>query len=165
MQINAGRGARPPLSAGHSRRSTEMIGTLTGHEPPSAAVGALWARLARVLRNWRAHARLRRELDELAARGELAQALADAGLCEGQLQGMLRCDADRAELLEAMMRRVGVDPAAAARFPGLRDIEWVCTTCRAGERCREWLAHGEPGGQHAFCPNADTLDALAKKPS
>jgi uncharacterized protein YjiS (DUF1127 family) len=141
-----------------------MPSTTTQFDAAPAAIfpGRLWRRLCAALSAWRERDRCRRELDALAVRQELGRVLADAGLAEWQVPAILHGDPHRTELLETMMRRVGVDPAAKP-ISGFRDLEWTCVNCGAERRCRDWLAQGGADDYHQFCRNAEELDAIKLK--
>jgi Family of unknown function (DUF6455) len=67
----------------------------------------------------------------------------------------------QARLMGEVMRRVAVDPGAAAREG--RGIAFAaasrrCLLCRNFEECREWLDGGGADGSPAFCPNAAFFD-------
>jgi uncharacterized protein YjiS (DUF1127 family) len=122
----------------------------------------LWRRLSAAVSAWRERDRCRRELDALAVRCELGRVLADAGLAEWQVPAILHSAPHRTELLESMMRRVGIDPAAKP-ISGFRDLEWTCANCLAEQRCRDWLAQRRADDYHQFCRNAEELDAIKLK--
>jgi hypothetical protein len=46
----------------------------------------------------------------------------------------------------------------------MRAMEWRCGACVDWRKCRNWIASADaPGSYRAFCPNAETLDALRCK--
>lgn len=65
----------------------------------------------------------------------------------------------RAELMDRMIERLGVNPAAAARVD--RGMAWYeartrCIACRTERECRSWLERSpESAGEPDFCPNAE----------
>ena len=99
---------------------------------------------------------LEHELAQLEAMGSLDAVLADAGLLRSQI-GPLIAGADRGELLERMLARLGID---ADQLPAdnQRDMMWTCTTCPHKRRCRAWLSCKEATEFRTFCPNAEPLD-------
>jgi uncharacterized protein YjiS (DUF1127 family) len=121
-------------------------------------LGHVWSRLASSMRVWREREQCRRELQALAERRELGRVLTDAGLAEWQVPAVLHSDPRRAELLDRMMRRVGID--STKPVPGRRDLEWTCSGCRQDAVCRNWLMGAGKGDYHEFCPNAEELDAI-----
>lgn len=64
----------------------------------------------------------------------------------------------QAELMDRMMRILGVDEAAAARRDrgeGLAKARTECLNCSASHQCEEWLETVEAiASQPSFCPNA-----------
>lgn len=65
---------------------------------------------------------------------------------------------------EAMMKRIGFDPALVSLDnPKTRTAGQVvrrrCGKCRQVDLCERWLA-GEVGGSTAFCPNAQAFRNL-----
>jgi uncharacterized protein YjiS (DUF1127 family) len=121
---------------------------------PFRSLGAAW-------RGWRGRAHLRAELRALDASDALDSMLADVGLTRAQVPALLASDPQAADLLHRMMRRMRIDPAKSAFLPGLRDIEWTCTTCQAQRRCRAWLDASTPG-HPSFCANAAALRHLSR---
>lgn len=66
----------------------------------------------------------------------------------------------------ALMKRIGLDPKTVSlNDPKTVDLGVLvrrrCRGCAAANLCERWLA-GEVEGDHAFCPNAATFDALAR---
>ncbi len=67
----------------------------------------------------------------------------------------------QAELMDRMMERVGVDPAAAARVD--RGMAWYeartrCIACCSDRQCRDWLACSETSAvlePPEFCRNGE----------
>ena len=127
-------------------------------EEHTSLIAELWRTITGVYRGWRDRNRLRRELSDLAERGELHRALTDAGVAEWQLPQVLASDPERHKLLDGMVERLGIETAKP--LPGLRDLEWNCATCQAEWHCRDYLAHRAGQDRHEFCPNADALDAI-----
>ena len=66
----------------------------------------------------------------------------------------------QAELMDRMMERVGVDPAAAARIDrGMASYEarTRCIACCSERQCRDWLARSDAEASSEppqFCHNA-----------
>ena len=67
----------------------------------------------------------------------------------------------QAELMDRMIERAGVDPAAAVRID--RGMGWYeartrCIACCSERECRDWLARSKAemsSKPPAFCPNAE----------
>jgi hypothetical protein len=117
--------------------------------------------ISRYIKGGRERRRLKRELAQLAAMGDLDAVLADVGLARSQIGPLVAAGADSGELLERMLARLGLD---ANRLPveTRRDMQWTCMTCRDKRHCRHWLADVDQSDFHGFCPNAPELDrALA----
>ncbi len=69
----------------------------------------------------------------------------------------------RARLMSAMMERLGLDPAAAAREGGgaaLAAASRRCLACGAVEECRTWLDGPADPKAPAFCPNGEVFERL-----
>jgi len=61
------------------------------------------------------------------------------------------------------LQELGLDPAFVkyARRATYRDMERVCSTCKAWRRCGRDLAKGDvQAGMGSYCLNAPTIDAL-----
>ena len=101
----------------------------------------------------RRRGQLQREIAQLAAMGSLDAVLADVGLTRSQIEPLIAGCAGSAELLDAMLAKLGIDPADLA-IESLRDMTWNCTTCPDKGQCRESLAGAEEADFHKFCPNA-----------
>lgn len=112
-------------------------------------------RLRARLQRWRE----RRELAALSPH-ERDRILMDAGLQAAELASVLRSRGDAGEL-PAMLNRFGLDPQRID--PGvLRDMQRVCAVCTAKRECRRAVANGaDTDACRRFCPNGDTLRALA----
>jgi hypothetical protein len=73
----------------------------------------------------------------------------------------------RAELMDRMLGRCGIDPGVAVRLDG--GAAWYeartrCIDCPSGHNCAHWLmrSEGEPqGAVPTFCPNRDFFDRCA----
>jgi hypothetical protein len=105
--------------------------------------------------------------DELAAmsREEIRDLASDLSLSESDLVALSTSMADNTVLMEGMMRARGFDPEQLRQSFGtlLRDVERVCSRCRATGRCRRELDAGTAAAHaHEFCPNAGTFDDLVE---
>jgi hypothetical protein len=110
----------------------------------------------------------------LAARAELrnlepqqAQAIArDVGVSRSDLSALAGKWPDSADLLTRRTTALGIDPAALTRsYPAVaRDLSKTCSLCEAKRQCRSDLAAAPVNPRvHDYCPNSDTLTALAPK--
>jgi len=73
----------------------------------------------------------------------------------------------QAQLMGEVMRRVAVDPGAAAREG--RGIAFAaasrrCLLCRSSQECRRWLDAGGADVPPRFCPNAAFFDRASSSP-
>jgi hypothetical protein len=101
---------------------------------------------------------LRTELADLAARGELDRALADAGLTRAQVPTLVRSHPNACHLLARMMDELGIDAESVDEADSMHDAAWRCTTCTQKRICAAWLEHPRDETWRAFCPNADTFE-------
>ncbi|HVC63426.1 MAG TPA: DUF6455 family protein [Acetobacteraceae bacterium] len=105
--------------------------------------------------------------DELAtlSRDEIRDLASDLALGEDDLLALSSNLADNTVLMEGMMRARGFEPAQVRRSFGtmMRDVERVCSRCRATGRCRRELEAGT-AAEHAgeYCPNAGTFNDMIK---
>jgi hypothetical protein len=63
----------------------------------------------------------------------------------------------RARLMDAVMRRAGIDPVAAARLDrgmAFYEARTRCIDCRHEAACHAWLANTAPSQPPTFCANA-----------
>jgi hypothetical protein len=70
---------------------------------------------------------------------------------------------DNRSLIIGMIHACGLDPDQLHGSFGtlLRDIERVCSSCRAAGRCRRELAAGTAALHYReYCPNSGTFDDL-----
>lgn len=96
-------------------------------------------------------------------RDEVMQIAHDLGVSPGELRDLASKGPDAADLVQKMLRALGVDPNELANKDPLvmRDLQRLCTNCADKGRCAHELADGTAGAHfHEFCPNAFTLDAL-----
>ena len=115
---------------------------------------------------WRRHAAINENLADLAALGpeETALMAQDIGLAPGDLREVAAHYTDAADLLEKRLQVLGLSSAELAKtaHTELRDMERLCTLCRAKGRCAHDLATDpdDPVWQR-YCPNAQALTSLA----
>jgi Family of unknown function (DUF6455) len=75
----------------------------------------------------------------------------------------------RAELMDRMMERVGIDAAAAARLEkgmAFYKARTKCIGCSRERQCSDWLARSEfdaPGEPPEFCSDAEFFRRLRPK--
>lgn len=103
--------------------------------------------------------------DELARCGpqEIANTARELGIGSDELYKLASKGPHAADLLQKMLRALGVDPKVlAAQDPiAMRDLQRLCIMCDHKKQCRHELAAGTAArNYHDFCPNAFTLDAL-----
>lgn len=113
------------------------------------------------LDGWHDRARLQHELIELDTRGELDHVLSDAGISRCDVWRLVHGHPGAARHFTEMLRRLGVDEAAA---PGaeLRELQWNCNDCQTWRECRDWLAApAEDEAYREFCPNAAAFEQMA----
>lgn len=95
---------------------------------------------------------------------ELRRLAADTGMTHTELEAALRADGRVAGMLEAMLIAQGLDAerVAAEQPATMRALEVACSNCHMTGRCLHELKVGTAAdnAEH-FCPNADTLSALA----
>jgi hypothetical protein len=101
---------------------------------------------------------------ESCGHGEIARIAHDLSLSTGELRSLASKDPDSADLVYRRMADFGLDRDAIARSEArtLRDLQKTCSLCDRKGRCRHDYARGaETSAWHAYCPNDDTLGALA----
>lgn len=104
---------------------------------------------------------------------EKARIAADLGMGVADLEYVLHAPQGSPDRLHRMMGCVGLDPQADCTAEELRDLQRICSSCRATLRCRLWLhlvaRHGEgaPSGAPGFCASrytfSDISDRLAQE--
>jgi uncharacterized protein YjiS (DUF1127 family) len=125
----------------------------------TAGLGAFW----RNLRD--ARARLG-ELDRCGA--DLGRIARDIGVAPSELYTIAAKRPDAADQLKLRLEALHLDRAALVRDDPrvMRDLERVCTACGSKRRCvRDWLRYPDDRAWRAYCPNAETLDALDVRPA
>ncbi len=97
---------------------------------------------------------------------ELRRLAADTGMTPAELEAALRADGRVAGMLEAMLIAHGLDAKrlSAEQPAAMRALEVSCSNCHMTGRCMHELKVGTAAenAEH-FCPNADTLSALADR--
>ena len=95
---------------------------------------------------------------------EVSRIATDFGMSSGQLRELVRKGPHAADQLKKMLVALKVDPKHVADTEPMvmRDMQRLCIFCDDKKRCAHELAAGTaPAHFHEFCPNAQTLDALA----
>ncbi len=98
---------------------------------------------------------------------EYARIAHDLNLSTAELNTLVQRGGHASDELASMMQALRLDPEAVRRVEPMvmRDLERVCTLCGHKRECAHELAAGKAAEDYAeFCPNADTLSALIKKP-
>ena len=98
---------------------------------------------------------------------EYARIAHDLNLSAAELNTLVRHGAHAGDQLPKMMQALRLDPDAIRRVEPMvmRDLERVCALCEHKRQCGHELAAGKAAEDYAeFCPNADTLSSLTKKP-
>ncbi|MGC2856076.1 hypothetical protein ACM64Y_11430 [Novispirillum sp. DQ9] len=136
--------------------------------PPRAALSrwaSLRARFAARVSAWHQRLALRAEIDAVDV-DDLREILHDLNIDASALPTLVDPSGRSRVLLPAMLHRVGLDgPAIEARHPAVaNDLRRVCAGCTVKGPCRRALEAGDSALRClAFCPNAQTLDALRRE--
>lgn len=131
--------------------------------PPVAVT--LWYALCARIGAWHQRMALRAELDTMDL-DDLREILRDLNIEPDALPVAADASGLSRILLPAMLERVGLDGAAIeARYPAVaNDLRRVCAACTVKGRCTRALEGGDSTVRcMAFCPNAQTLDALRRE--
>jgi hypothetical protein len=94
---------------------------------------------------------------------ELARVASDLGLTVGELRTLAGHGPGAADLLPKMLKALDIDVDAVIRVEPMvmRDLQRVCSGCDHKNECSDHIAAGDALRTYrAFCPNAETLDAL-----
>jgi len=112
-----------------------------------------------ILRRWQ-NDRALMELETCAVQ-DVERMAHDVGVDDATLRGLAARGPHAADLLPVRLASLGLDPHRIAyREPGMsRDLERVCALCNEKRRCAGDLRAG-CGGVPAYCPNANSLNAL-----
>lgn len=101
---------------------------------------------------------------ESCGHGEVARIAHDLSLSTGELRSLASKGPDSADLVYRRMADLGLDRDEIARSEArtIWDLQKNCSLCASKGRCRHDFARGaEASAWHAYCPNDDTLSALA----
>ncbi len=110
----------------------------------------------------RERARRSQEIASLS-QADLDFMASDLGITQADLIDVLPRAADDSHLMDRMMEARGLDPEQVRRNLGalVRDMELMCTRCRATGICRRDLLNGTADAHcHDYCENAETMDEL-----
>jgi hypothetical protein len=122
--------------------------------------GDLQGLLARVRDWWQRQEELR-----LLDRAEVDRIARDLGMSSDTLKRLVERGPDAANLLYERMRALGMSKADVDHTAGgiMRDLQRTCACCNEKGICERDLAErpDDPAWKD-YCPNAVTLDALAK---
>jgi hypothetical protein len=122
--------------------------------------GALQGLLARLRDWWR-----RQEDLSLLDSNEVDRIARDLGMSSDTLTKLVARGPDAANLLYERMRALGISRADVNQTASgiMRDLERTCTCCNEKGICEKDLTeHPSDPAWKEYCPNAVTLDALAK---
>lgn len=116
------------------------------------------------LADWLKRRRERAELDALDG-DERDRVAHDLGVSAAELDFLVEESHDPIQLPQ-MLTALGIDEARLRRAEPamLRDMQRVCSLCGLADACSHMIADGVAGLTYPeFCPNAETLKALAAK--
>jgi hypothetical protein len=119
-----------------------------------------------LVRRWQTWKEQRENLAALEScgRGELARMAHDLSLSTGELRSLAAKGPDAADLLYRRMDDLGLDGDSISHrdAKALWDMQRACSLCDSKGRCRrDFSRDAEPSAWHPYCPNDDTLAALA----
>ncbi len=122
--------------------------------------------ISHLVQRWHAWKERRDSLAALegCGRGEVARIAHDLSLSSGELRALAAKGPDAADLLYRRMDEFGLDRASIARGEArtMWEMQKACSLCSSKGRCRHDFARGaEAAAWHPYCPNDDTLNALA----
>ena len=108
-----------------------------------------------------------RALNELGQldRESMQRIAGDLRISPDDLDELVRNGPHAADELPHMLKALGIDEAAIARFEPLvlRDMARVCSLCQDKARCRDDLAAGTADKHYEeYCLNAPTIDHLGE---
>jgi uncharacterized protein DUF6455 len=108
-----------------------------------------------------------RALNELGQldRESMQRIAGDLRISPDDLDELVRNGPHAADELPHMLKALGIDEAAIARFEPLvlRDMARVCSLCQDKARCRDDLAAGTADKHYEeYCLNAPTIDNLGE---
>ncbi len=101
------------------------------------------------------------------AEAEIERMAKDFRMTGFELRAMASKGPRAADLLAQRMAALDLDPKEVARWEpaAFRDLQRVCTMCKAHRRCARDFAHNAPPSTwEPYCPNTSTLAALNALP-
>jgi hypothetical protein len=114
---------------------------------------------------WRRRSIINENLADLDALSptEMASMARDLGIAPGDLRTLACYSTDAADLLEERLHALGLSRAELTAKVELRDMERLCTLCKAKGRCAHDLA-ADPDDPiwHRYCPNEQILTSLVR---
>jgi hypothetical protein len=92
---------------------------------------------------------------------EVSRIAHELGMSAQDLAAISSKGPNSAALLERMLSALGVDAQAHRDAALMHDLQRLCVSCGAKQRCvHEFASGGAVKHFHDYCPNAYTLDAL-----
>ena len=101
------------------------------------------------------------------AEAEIERMAKELRMTASELHDMAKKGPRAADLLTRRMAALDLDPKEVARLEpaALRDLQRVCTMCKAHRRCaRDFAQNAQPAKWEGYCPNTSTLAALNGMP-
>ncbi len=101
------------------------------------------------------------------AEADIDRMAKDLRMSASELRALVRNGRESADLLLRRMAALDLDPNEVVRLEPatFRDMQRVCTMCKAHRRCARDFAHHAPQSTwESYCPNASTLAALNAMP-
>jgi hypothetical protein len=116
---------------------------------------------------WRGQRQRRAAMNELEGCGrEIDEIARDIGISAADLRRLAASTPGGVDLLRERMAARRLDPETVARLEPnvMRDLERVCALCGSKRQCERDLAvDAHDSRWRAYCPNVQTLDALAEE--
>ncbi len=121
-------------------------------------------RVAETWKRWNARRAAMRELNGLDDQ-QCESLAADAGISVGTLVSLYKRGPEASDEMWHMLQALPFDTKPLERrYPDVfQDMSVICSECRLKSRCRSQLRAGRIAMTYRdFCPNAPTIDALAR---
>lgn len=118
--------------------------------------------VAQWVKRYRVAAGARHEL-AMCPPEEVARIANDLGIGRREFDLVATKGPGSADLLQKMLRALGVDPEAPALKEAgvMRDLQRLCVTCGHKTECAQDIAAGTAAQNfYGYCPNAYTLDSI-----
>ena len=118
---------------------------------------------------WQSHREKLRDLEAIRGMGarEIEELSGELGLSRSQLEAIVKAGPHAADEMETMMAALDIKfDAVQQAYPSMvREMQVNCETCGDKGTCRHALEDGTaPALVTTFCPNAEELLELAKRP-